>query len=311
MSGADSTTATVYDIAPTILSRYASTTLFIFDILISITDEVEYVWKAKWTVPKVLYFISRYFGLAAAIFSCALNPVARSPESCSRYSIFNTTWLLLGSAIGDALLLLRVLALFADQQKTRLAVKIAYGVTYAIETAFLIYYLVHPSYAQPGSTAYAGNLGCVVTALTNNATKPTISDIILAIASVPIITFNALLVILVFKNILPAYRRNVAVGVYTPLYVALLRDGAMYFVLIAASGIFIIISPIVWYNRPDRNNAGVPWFMVLTPVAASRLYLNLRASAGKSREVTEFEEIEEEINFSIPRTETTLTDSRP
>ncbi|EJU02734.1 hypothetical protein DACRYDRAFT_21718, partial [Dacryopinax primogenitus] len=66
-------TGVVYDIVPSILSRYAATALFVYDILISFADEVEYVWKSKWSSPKVLYFIVRYFGVAAAIFTSAIS----------------------------------------------------------------------------------------------------------------------------------------------------------------------------------------------------------------------------------------------
>ncbi|KZO91510.1 hypothetical protein CALVIDRAFT_568198 [Calocera viscosa TUFC12733] len=202
----------VYDNVPTILSRYASTALFLYDTLITLGDEIEYVWKAKWSTPKGLYLVVRYFGLATAIFSCGM---------C-------------------------------------LALKVGYGVTYTIELALLCYYVSHHApNRQTGGEDYGGNLGCVITSLTNNDKGPSVADIILAGSIAPVVIFNVILLFLVFYNILPAYRRNVG-GEYTPLYTAILRDGGMYFVLVTASAIAVALTPLVWYNRPDRNNLDVP-----------------------------------------------------
>ncbi|KZT51786.1 hypothetical protein CALCODRAFT_114053 [Calocera cornea HHB12733] len=197
--------------------------------------------------------------------------------------MFNSTWLLVSAALRDALLMLRALALFNDRRKLYLSLKIGYRVTYSIEVALLCYYMRHPPNRQVGAVYYAGNLGCVITSLSNDDRKPTVADIILAVATAPVVLFNIILVVLVFHNILPAYRRNVG-GKYTPLYTAVLRDGGMYFALVTASAIAVAITPLIWYDRPDRNNTCLPWFMGISPVAASRLFLNLRASAGKLKD---------------------------
>jgi len=192
---------TIYDIVPTILSRYASTALFVYDILITLGDEIEYVWKAQWNTPKGLYFIVRYLGLCAAIFACGISVQAMDSNlyvvyrpdglvlppseflcSCNRFDVFNSTWLLIAAALGDALLLLRTLALFRDRRKLCLSLKVMYGITYAIELALLCYYFSHPPSSGSGSGDYAGNLGCVITHATD-ATGPTVSDIILAVAA--------------------------------------------------------------------------------------------------------------------------------
>jgi len=283
-----------YDSVPTLISRWGAASVLLYDIVLTANDEITYIWSSKWTFPKLLYIWLRYFGLAAAIFACAISVQEQSFNFCADYDIFNSTWLLVLAGMGDALLVLRVLALLRDKQRVCLALKITYGFVYTIEVALLIYYLSHPPNQTAGSTAYANNLGCVVTTPSNGLTKASVADLILAIATAPVLVLNAILLGLVLYNILPAYRRQSASGVTTSIITAVLRDGAMYFVVVTAASVAVTFTPVVWFDKPPQTNVALPWFMCIVPLSSSRLFLNLRATAARAKElmVQEQEELE-------------------
>ncbi|KAF9552736.1 hypothetical protein CPC08DRAFT_260553 [Agrocybe pediades] len=44
-------------------SLIASTTVLAYDIFSTFPEEVQFIWKAKWSFPKILYILARYYGL--------------------------------------------------------------------------------------------------------------------------------------------------------------------------------------------------------------------------------------------------------
>jgi hypothetical protein len=40
--------------------NYAALTLMFYDMLLTSVDEVKYIWKARWTLVKVIFLLSRY-----------------------------------------------------------------------------------------------------------------------------------------------------------------------------------------------------------------------------------------------------------
>ncbi|KAG8806561.1 hypothetical protein FRC17_004924, partial [Serendipita sp. 399] len=40
--------------------NYAAFTFMLYDMLLTLADEVKYIWRARWTVIKVVFLINRY-----------------------------------------------------------------------------------------------------------------------------------------------------------------------------------------------------------------------------------------------------------
>jgi len=146
-------------------------------------------------------------------------------SSCTDYSIFKAAWLLFAAAIGDALVTMRVLALYKGKAKIRVALKALYGVTYMGEFALICYYL-DTNLRAKGIGNYAANLGCVITTPYSSWGPSNV----LAIAAAPVLFLNLVMLVAVFANVLPPYLRY-SRKTRTPLMTALIRDGAMYFVM--------------------------------------------------------------------------------
>ncbi|KAH9922534.1 uncharacterized protein B0H18DRAFT_515038 [Fomitopsis serialis] len=56
------------------LHAAAALTWLAYDYVLSLEDEVDLIWSSADTVPKLLYFISRYFGLIVQCMNCADIP---------------------------------------------------------------------------------------------------------------------------------------------------------------------------------------------------------------------------------------------
>ncbi|TFY81595.1 hypothetical protein EWM64_g2409, partial [Hericium alpestre] len=97
-------------------SRYTALSwgiIIVFDHLITVGQEVELVWKERFTLASALFFVNRYYALFAAIFNC-----------------YGYNWLqwqawtaiFAQSAITQAILILRVRALYLNNRTVTLVI---------------------------------------------------------------------------------------------------------------------------------------------------------------------------------------------
>ncbi|KAJ7619851.1 hypothetical protein DFH06DRAFT_1341932 [Mycena polygramma] len=65
----------------------SAVTFLAFDICITFDDEVQYVWKERWSLPKGLYLFGRYFGLLNLLISLSGEPWPRTKDRLLRREI--------------------------------------------------------------------------------------------------------------------------------------------------------------------------------------------------------------------------------
>ncbi|KAF8517004.1 hypothetical protein JB92DRAFT_2908310 [Gautieria morchelliformis] len=63
MSQASALISALSQLQKTNLSTAAATAWLTYEILITLGQEINYIWKTQWSPPKVLYLASRYYGL--------------------------------------------------------------------------------------------------------------------------------------------------------------------------------------------------------------------------------------------------------
>ncbi|KAG6371895.1 hypothetical protein JVT61DRAFT_8901 [Boletus reticuloceps] len=66
----------VVDIGQNLTNNYiamSSICFLVYDILINLDKEVEYIWKARWTASKALFIFGRYYGLGFISASFAVS----------------------------------------------------------------------------------------------------------------------------------------------------------------------------------------------------------------------------------------------
>ncbi|KAJ4490291.1 hypothetical protein J3R30DRAFT_3420693 [Lentinula aciculospora] len=77
-------------------SIVAALTVLLYDCLLTFDKEVKYIWKSRWTAPKILYLFAKYYGVAHLCGTLIIsNGTNLSAEFCKNY----LWWISLGGAI--------------------------------------------------------------------------------------------------------------------------------------------------------------------------------------------------------------------
>ncbi|KZT58917.1 hypothetical protein CALCODRAFT_225110 [Calocera cornea HHB12733] len=141
------------------------------------------------------------------------------------------------------------------------------------------------------------NLGCIQTQYVGAYTSFKVQDVLISIATyvslclgtlvvetsppvldrAPVVFLNSMILVVVLCTVVPVARRQQN-EVVTPLLDALVRDGVMYFAITTAAALLMVTMGVVYYNTPRAVSASEPWFLSVAPIAASRLFLNLRTT---------------------------------
>ncbi|KAJ7084807.1 hypothetical protein B0H15DRAFT_988954 [Mycena belliarum] len=66
----------------------------VYDIIINLDREIKHFWSGKWSLPRVLYFLNRYFSLARVTFFVygLFHPLSNTLGQSGTVSIYMQTW---------------------------------------------------------------------------------------------------------------------------------------------------------------------------------------------------------------------------
>ncbi|KAL6304069.1 hypothetical protein BKA93DRAFT_826060 [Sparassis latifolia] len=72
-------------------SSVAALAWLVFDVIITLGQEYEFIWKARWSFPKVLYLAARYYGLfnLAYYISVSLSSTVSEDVSFTSHELGN------------------------------------------------------------------------------------------------------------------------------------------------------------------------------------------------------------------------------
>jgi len=95
-------------------SSVAAMVFLIWDILITLDDEVEYIWPSPWTIPKFCFFFLRYFTLSLHITTMFLGtpPYTFTARQCYGWGVYQALASLLLITTVDYVLLVRIFAIY-------------------------------------------------------------------------------------------------------------------------------------------------------------------------------------------------------
>jgi len=116
-----------------IYTQVAMLTLLAYDYIISLPQEVSYMWFSNWSWIKILYLFSRYSPFLDTTLAIEekLNP-HNSLASCNRTMTFNTIFFGLGIGISDLILLIRTYAMYQKSRKVLLFLVLLWVVLAAV-----------------------------------------------------------------------------------------------------------------------------------------------------------------------------------
>ncbi|KAF9060524.1 hypothetical protein BDP27DRAFT_417740 [Rhodocollybia butyracea] len=101
-----------------VYTQVAMLTLLTYDYILSLGQEVAYIWVSNWGLVKVLYFLLRYSPFIDTILAIEekLNPHVTS-ASCRRTMTFNTLFADFGIGTSHLILIIRTYALYQQSRK--------------------------------------------------------------------------------------------------------------------------------------------------------------------------------------------------
>ncbi|KAI0320411.1 hypothetical protein OF83DRAFT_595155 [Amylostereum chailletii] len=113
--------------------------LFTYDSLILLDDEIELVWRARWTVPKALYILSRYtpfIDLSINLYHTLASP---QPDSASCHRSFLVVgWLMaIGMALSEVVMILRVYAMWERSSRILWSLSVLWVVLVVLSLYFI------------------------------------------------------------------------------------------------------------------------------------------------------------------------------
>nr|GAT44824.1 predicted protein [Mycena chlorophos] len=108
--------------------NYAIATLLVYELLTSFDDEVAHVWPLKWRLPKILFFLNRYVIriMLVGLWILADYP-GTSPEFCRIYSYWQMIPLRLAILAAQALVVIRVWAIYNNSRPMFYVLSLLYG----------------------------------------------------------------------------------------------------------------------------------------------------------------------------------------
>ncbi|KAK0201000.1 hypothetical protein DFS33DRAFT_1094532 [Desarmillaria ectypa] len=283
----------LYDNKKSSYSYVSALSFLTWDIIVSFGDEVNYIWVSQWSIPKLMYFLARYYPflylMSVFLFnlpvldeqmtlvlvgrtSCPL--LLTSPKDCQAYWY----WSLIGGPsfviiILDIILLLRVFSLY-NRNRWLLTFMVLFvigdatGALYACSR--LAIDLAAGTYSVPapwqGCTAPVPQFGFVLSTYVPNLT---LALIFLGLTLWKLFqTHRSLNGSITLKNI----RELESVS---PLLMAFVTDGSIFFALIAAALVVGMI-PSFAVSGPIQS-AFLPWTMAFYSYSGAHLILNLRS----------------------------------
>ncbi|TFK89329.1 hypothetical protein K466DRAFT_597866 [Polyporus arcularius HHB13444] len=290
-----------------------------YDILLTFRQEVSLVWSARWTTPKLLYFLVRYYTLVSLLLTVAVNSSHEVSFTLTTgavrwrwYNGFNGT--LTSAVFGEAMFLMRLYAAYQRSTAILIVIIILFLAEFVIGTvtAALVVSSFHvvprpPNYPLPGclfTPPKHVNLSLMVWAVAMGVTCVYFLLILYKFARNLSVRKNA-----GPSNVVPIWELQRI----SPVVFSFLRDSAFYFFLVFIGNTMNLVFELVFAGRAIIP-MGTVWLMVIYALSASRLCLNTRGSLHRRRSEYELEsgwhdiiELQDRSRSSGQRTNTNIS----
>ncbi|KAI0319444.1 hypothetical protein OF83DRAFT_790757 [Amylostereum chailletii] len=251
--------------------QVAGMALFAYDSVILFTDEVNLIWKSRWTIPKVLYFLSRYVpfvDLSVNLYQTLAHPQP-SPETCHQLFIFVGWSMAVGMALSEVVMILRVYAMW-DRSRS-----VLYGLgtlwlglvatsLYLIDTATRTFSFI--------AIPFPGASGCHYTV--GRSFRLATSFLCLLVMEIAIVT-------LMVWAAATRWRSRYVFKSFDMTFKKLYFDGVFFFVCLLALSTLNILLTFLIPDNPALTLIFVVPLRVAHAILSCRLLLNTRRLATK------------------------------
>ncbi|KAF9479858.1 hypothetical protein BDN70DRAFT_878276, partial [Pholiota conissans] len=197
-----------------------------YDHAITFGQEIDYIWKRPKNRSSYWFFANRYLASVGNIAVTVLGFTSLSIQSCKRYSTFRQALLIGNQVVVCILLTLRIYALYGCSLRI-LAYLIGSGVVLLIASLWALF--------GQKSAPSGGGSGCHV-ALSSGSAKR------LAGTWEALFIYDSIIFSLTILKTWKARRDHNITGISIPLISLMLRDGAVYFAVMALCNLANILT---------------------------------------------------------------------
>lgn len=241
--------------------QLAGYVMLVFDHMLTFGDEVERIWKRKFTGATALFLLNRYLTpVQFAIILDAFHNPKWAGETCRKYVAFEGYSTIALVAICEVIMILRIYALY-----NRSIPVLGFLAVVLVAQIVVGSYGIHDGFAVP---LPPGFVGCIFTGETLFA----------ALWFGPLITDVCIFVFTLWRT--RTYFRSRGAG-SVPTIELFVRDGIMYFMVIFMVNLLNIL--IYIFAVDDLKAIGASFSQLMTSVMISRLVLNLRSVGEQAR----------------------------
>ncbi|KAF6751551.1 hypothetical protein DFP72DRAFT_476440 [Ephemerocybe angulata] len=237
-------------------------TLVVIDFLHTFPDEVRLMWPAPLSVPKVLFFFTRYYILVHSIFTIRYETsVGLSAEKCRNVFILVFASSCFAVLWSEGILFFRVWAFGHRRRKIAMYLTMQYFTIHTPSFVFLILFLRTVRFPAPGGP----DAPCLPP-----SAEYMYLGICFALALLSILTIMAIMVSIALRNY-----RNSENGLFGLFY----RDGIFYFLCL--SGLAVANSAVNFAAPVAYKMLLLEIQIVLHVVLSTRMILHLRMWASQ------------------------------
>ncbi|KLO06239.1 hypothetical protein SCHPADRAFT_946246 [Schizopora paradoxa] len=240
----------------------ASCVMLFYDIFITFGDEVEKIWKQRFTVATVLWFMNRYISpLGYIVIIVSFHDPDWSKSRCNRYVLYPEALKIVTAAAIGVIFILRLYSIYGRSV-----------IILGVISCLLLAELGVKIWSFTDGTSVnlpPGLVGCILTGRDNSGDR-------FVFTWVAELIFDTAIFVATFSRTLVIYKRHRR-GAAIPLIKIMMRDGIIYFAVIFAANVVTVVLFLVLPDDLKAVNAS--FSTLITSLMVSRLILNLRAQA--------------------------------
>ncbi|EJD07873.1 uncharacterized protein FOMMEDRAFT_138010 [Fomitiporia mediterranea MF3/22] len=245
--------------------------MLFYDILITFGDEVEKIWKQRFSFATILWFMNRYLSpLGYVVVIVSFHDPDWSKSACNRYVLYPEVLKIFTSAAIGVIFTLRLYSIYGGSVFVLISVSI-----------LLLAELAVKIWAFTDGTSVnlpPGLVGCILTGRDNSNDR-------FVYTWVAELIFDSIIFLATITRTFIIYCRHRA-GSAIPLIKIMMRDGIIYFLVIFAANVVTVTLFLV--IQPDLKAVNASFSTLITSLMVSRLILNLRNQAMRPRAVVSF-----------------------
>jgi len=259
------------------ISRYAqisSSTIIIFDHLITFGEEIDLIWRSSWSLGKILFLLNRYYSLAAVIFNnYGFFSSDISDTFCLQFLHWQGWTALLACMLAEGILQMRLYALFALNKKI-LVLLLSFFILSTATSGWIMGTVLSSITAKAISIPTGGKF-CVPSGVPKH----------FYMFWIPLLAYECILCALALIKGFQTFRNRGSLFQNGRHLVAILvRDSLLYFFVICATYLTILL---VWLLAPTSLlEVPVGFSVAMSCVLANRVVLNVREISRE--EIPEF-----------------------